>query len=323
MSAHPIYADTGVAFHPFVDVFPMLPKADLDRLAADIAENGLAQPIITFEGAVLDGRNRLLACGQARVAPRYEPFRGTRDEALRFVVSLNLRRRHLDESQRAMVATKLSNLGHGQRKAAGQICLSQPEAAELLNVSPRSVKSAARVVSSGVPELQAAVSSGRVAVSAAAEIATAPKKEQREIVAMGEKEILRAAKEIKRERAVVREATKDEKNRAAAWRPDETKRRKEAEKGGIVVANLKTDGALVAWAKEEGRLVVIDRTTDWGNPFHLGADGDRPYVIASYAIYLTRKPSLLKQLAGLKGKVLGCWCYPEACHGEELARAAH
>jgi hypothetical protein len=69
--------------------------------------------------------------------------------------------RHLDESQRAMVAARIASLKHGQKKAEVQICTSVPDAADKLNVSPRTVKDARKVIDSGVPALVAAVESGK------------------------------------------------------------------------------------------------------------------------------------------------------------------
>lgn len=67
------------------------------------------------------------------------------------------------------------------------------------------------------------------------------------------------------------------------------------------------------------RAVRIDRGTPFGNPFILGPDGDRDAVCdARRDHYLPHKPSIHKQLADLKGKVLTCHCYPERCHGESL-----
>jgi hypothetical protein len=77
----------------------------------------------------------------------------------------------MTESQRAMVAASLANLGRGANQHT-QICgTSQSKAAELLNVSERSIQTANKVKTEGVPELIQAVQSGVVSVSAAANIA--------------------------------------------------------------------------------------------------------------------------------------------------------
>lgn len=68
--------------------------------------------------------------------------------------------------------------------------------------------------------------------------------------------------------------------------------------------------------------VLIDRTTPWGNPFVIGRDGDRGQVIARYEQHLLASPGLLAALPQLRGKVLGCWCAPQPCHGDVLARYA-
>ena len=85
------------------------------------------------------------------------------------------------------------------------------EAAALLNVSERSVKSARKVHDQGAPELVAALDQGKVAVSTAADIATLPKAEQAEVVARGEKEILAKAKEIRTAKNAVKRQERDEK----------------------------------------------------------------------------------------------------------------
>ncbi len=60
----------------------------------------------------------------------------------------------------------------------------------------------------------------------------------------------------------------------------------------------------------------------WGNPFAIGRDGDRAEVIERYERYLLESPDLLARLRELKGKTLGCWCAPQPCHGDVLARHA-
>ncbi len=64
--------------------------------------------------------------------------------------------------------------------------------------------------------------------------------------------------------------------------------------------------------------VYIGRPSKWGNPFSIGPDGDRAEVIEKYREWIKNQPELLASLEELRGKVLGCWCAPKACHGEVL-----
>jgi N6-adenosine-specific RNA methylase IME4 len=209
-------------FHPLANLFPMLQDSELDDLGEDIRANTQVETVKLHQGMVLDGRNRYTACARKGLGVRTEIFEGGNREALNWVISKNLKRRHLTESQRAMVASRLATLrlGDNQHREAAQICagepdllgqtapvpapaadVSQTEAAELLNVSRRSVQNAAELQEKGAPELQQAVDQGRIAVSTAADIAKgATPAEQVAIAAMGEKEILAKAKEIRKEK---------------------------------------------------------------------------------------------------------------------------
>jgi len=69
--------------------------------------------------------------------------------------------------------------------------------------------------------------------------------------------------------------------------------------------------------------VYIGRPSKWGNPFVIGKDGNREEVIAKFEEWILGQPQLLAQLNELKGKDLVCWCAPEACHGDVLARLAN
>jgi hypothetical protein len=68
--------------------------------------------------------------------------------------------------------------------------------------------------------------------------------------------------------------------------------------------------------------IYIGRPGKWGNPFVIGKDGTREEVIAKYEAYLLSTPVLIAALHELKGKALGCWCAPLACHGDILAKYA-
>ena len=178
--------------HQFADLFPMMPEADLDAMASDIKANGLRDPIVILGGYILDGRNRYKACEKAGVEPKFEHFPLDGD-ALAFVLSKNLKRRHLTDSQRAMVAAELATLADGQKKPATPQkreefdegapigapstepetdpppppAVSQNDAAKALNVSRRSVQRARKVKESGNAELVAEVKNGEKTVAAA------------------------------------------------------------------------------------------------------------------------------------------------------------
>lgn len=196
--------------HPAADVFPMMEGDAFARLVADISEHGLRQPIWriwvdsglnngTRVARILDGRNRLRACYEACVKPEFADYDG--DDPVTFVVSLNLNRRHLDESQRAMVAAKIANLAEGRpSKTTGAVApVSQAKAGEQLDVSRDSVKRARKVIANAAPEIVAAVERGEVSVSAAASIAGLPVEKQREAAANGAKGV-KAAAAVERER---------------------------------------------------------------------------------------------------------------------------
>lgn len=80
---------------------------------------------------------------------------------------------------------------------------------------------------------------------------------------------------------------------------------------------------LVVHCKKSRFDVYIGRPSKWGNPFKIGIDGDREQVIEKYRKWLLSNPALLRCLSELKGKVLGCWCKPDACHGDVLVEYAN
>ena len=103
--------------------------------------------------------------------------------------------------------------------------------------------------------------------------------------------------------------------------------------GGTVVANLKTDLRLIEWAKKSDCFVRIDRKSDWGNPYKIGEDGDREEVISKFQAMVVEKLATIEAesnaaaldafIQPLVGKVLGCHCHPEGCHGTTLAGLAN
>jgi hypothetical protein len=168
--------------HRLAELFPLLSQPKLREMAEDIREKGLLLPITLYEGKILDGRNRYRACNMAGVEPRFEEYTG--DDPLGFVVSLNLPRRHLNESQRATIAAKLATMPQGgDRKSekAKSVEASPPktvkEAARLMNVSPRSVHTAKEILREAPPEAVTAIERGERTVTEVAREVKA-KKEQ-------------------------------------------------------------------------------------------------------------------------------------------------
>jgi hypothetical protein len=192
--------------HPYAELFPLMQHPDFDALCGHIATNGLQEEIVLYEGQILDGRNRYLACLAQGVTPRFRDYAGECGSPLAFVVAKNVRRRHLTESQRAMLAARLKPLFEEEAKQRqltglkkgseipvlvnlpkrenhGENCHSAQRAAAVTHVSEKSVRMADAVKKQGIPALTEAVTAGKIAVSAAAQIAKLPAEQQQQVVA--------------------------------------------------------------------------------------------------------------------------------------------
>ena len=68
------------------------------------------------------------------------------------------------------------------------------------------------------------------------------------------------------------------------------------------------------------------RDSPWHNPFKIGKGGvgpTREEVVKMYREYIQKKIADGElDISELRGKTLGCWCYPEACHADVLAELA-
>lgn len=175
----------------------MMDEEALRALADDIKRNGQREAITVHEGKILDGRNRFLACKIAKVSPTFTPWMDRDRTATEWVLSKNLHRRHLDTSQRALVAAKAKPMFEEearkrQKGGQGGVLLvkkstqakgkARDQAAAVVNVSGFSVTQAEKVLDAGAPELVAAVEQGKITVSDAAQITKASKETQRAVV---------------------------------------------------------------------------------------------------------------------------------------------
>lgn len=177
--------DAELSAHPMANLFPLMNDADFAALKDDIAKQGLLEPLWLHEGQILDGRNRYKACKALGIQPQVRTYQGT--DPLGFVLSMNLVRRHLNESQRALVAADVATMRQGERTdlepSANLQKVSQAKASELFNISARSVSDAKKVKAEAQPEVVTAVRDGHLAVSAAAKLAQESVPVQRQVAA--------------------------------------------------------------------------------------------------------------------------------------------
>jgi hypothetical protein len=94
-------------FHPLADLFPLMEGDEFEALVADIKTHGLRESIVTYQGKILDGRNRYRACHAARMQPYTEQGDGWIDDTAAYVISMNIRRRHLTGEQKRELIEKL------------------------------------------------------------------------------------------------------------------------------------------------------------------------------------------------------------------------
>lgn len=296
--------------HKF-NIFPAAKAEDFNRLRDDIRDNGYdqKQPVIVYQGEILDGWNRWTACLELKITPPTRQFEGSDTEAIAFVMRTN-KRRNLNSGQWACIAADADDLlaviaeqvekdRIEKQKANAVNQHSEPALAQ--KIVPTQTKSE-RETATKAAEM---FNTNRTYVNQAVKMKTAAP-EVFEKVKAGKMTMQDAAKAV---RAIPTDP----------WLDDEKERKAEVKAGNAVVANAQRDKNLIQWAESKGLAVRVDRGSLFGNPFILEADGDRNAVCDAYAKhYLPHKPSIRAALNGLRGKVLICHCYPERCHASAL-----
>ncbi len=187
-------------FHPLASVFPLMEGEEFSALVEDVRANGVLEPVTLYEDKILDGRNRARAAEQAGVSFATSDYVGA--DPLGFVISLNMHRRHLSDSQRAMVAEALTRIRQEDETPHGGI--TQNAAASALHVKKRSIQRAAVVRRDGIPELAKAVEAGKLQVATAAQATELSPDEQRVILASADP-VKAVQQAIKRQHRQLRE----------------------------------------------------------------------------------------------------------------------
>jgi hypothetical protein len=321
LSAHPQVK----GIHPAADLFPLLQDAELAELCESIRKDGLDQPVMIDEaGSLLDGRNRLIACHKTGTALAFEIYQGT--DPVGFSLRANLHRRHLNQGQKAMVALKVeeifeANARERKAKAGRSAAPGRPAKKDEANL-PHVISEPATSVEHPLP----AVRAPQVRDQAAAVVGTSGRSVQMaKVVSKAAPDL---AAKVERGQMPLHRAYRETQDRQLSqpppeelkWPEDQLKRRRVVEAGGAVVANMHSgsDEFLLRWARSTNRFIRIDRSSQFGNPYEMPGDGDRDKVCESFSLYFQRKFSLHSQVKDLAGKVLGCWCYPQRCHGNHL-----
>jgi N6-adenosine-specific RNA methylase IME4/ParB-like chromosome segregation protein Spo0J len=190
--------DAELEVHEAASLFPDMGKNEFEALKQDIAKNGLRLPILVFRNRIVDGRQRLRACRELGIAPRFQAVHEMQKSVPEYIISMNLQRRHLSDSQRAMVASSFAKLGKGTNQHTAH-AVTQKEAADLLKVSVDSVQRARQVEANGIPELVHAVENGNLDVTNASTISSLSQVEQTDLLQLDSKAILAKAKQIRKD----------------------------------------------------------------------------------------------------------------------------
>lgn len=127
--------------HPLCTLFPRMSGAEFDALVADVAANGLQNPIVLFDDMVLDGGNRYRACQVADVEPRFVQFTG--DSIVSFVLSANLHRRHMSAGQQAAIVSAAQDWAKAQVQGANRHTMQTGNVTGLRTVADRAAQSGA------------------------------------------------------------------------------------------------------------------------------------------------------------------------------------
>ena len=145
------HAKTDWQYHEICQWLPYKPET-IAEIAQSMASKGYRpdRPIIVFEGCILDGRHRYEAAIKANVDPLFVEFHVSREEAIDYVTSENVARRHLNNAEKEFFYVQRANaLGvqsrGGDRKSeinptnVGMVP-SAKEHADALGVSDRTVE---------------------------------------------------------------------------------------------------------------------------------------------------------------------------------------
>ena len=167
-----------LTLHPLVELFPEMAADDYAAFVECVRTHGISDPVwIDDQNRIVDGRHRWRAANDLNLnalptRPISDRFLTKESEIREFVIAQNLNRRHLNESQRALIAASLATASPGRPKKGKNSTGSGKTVASAsadLNVSAFSTKAGKKVLNSKLKSLIDAVKAGSISVSLAAE----------------------------------------------------------------------------------------------------------------------------------------------------------
>ena len=272
--------------HSLCTIFPKLDQLAFEALRSDIQTNGLRNPIVVKNGEVIDGQNRLQACNDLGITPRFEEYAG--DDLVEFVLAQNLHRRHLSAGQAATIvalaqdwsaahpsgkiskSNKINDLDDNSKLAIlptkGKPLDTQADRADKSGASKRTQGSADKLVKEN-PELAKKVASGEMTLNAAIK-EIEPQKEVSEedsfdVVHAYEQEVA----ENQRLNGVIEALTSDDKDRSIISMSERVKGLE-----GRLNQALATEAEAIKQSKFYAKMLISIRTV-------LGVDNNNEILV--------------------------------------------
>ena len=159
--------------HPLSAAFPDMDPEEFQDLLSSIKIHGQREPITLFENKILDGWHRYQACQKLEISPATYEFDG--EDPVSYVIDLNLNRRHLSPSQKALAVVSCNSwrgVGKPVIPPRGGInCrqddISATDMAKRAGVGTRTIERAKQVVNTGDQETIEKVRKGAISLSQA------------------------------------------------------------------------------------------------------------------------------------------------------------
>ena len=107
--------------HPAAELFPRLSESELVALKNDILAHQQEHPIIVWNDMIVDGRNRFRACEMLGRKPKIKEMQFADEAAvISYIISTNMRRRHLTNEQRDQIGARLVTMQSGDNQWSPQ-----------------------------------------------------------------------------------------------------------------------------------------------------------------------------------------------------------